>query len=71
MSLLGSFTPTYDANGNLTNEGVHSYAWDSDANLVTVDSIVTHDALGRMVEKNRGGSYTQIVYGPGATRSPP
>ncbi|PYV24820.1 MAG: hypothetical protein DMG27_11950 [Acidobacteria bacterium] len=25
---------------------------------------MTYDALGRMVEQNRSGSYTQIVYGP-------
>ena len=26
---------------------------------------LTYDALGRMVEQNRNGTYTQIVYGPG------
>ena len=26
---------------------------------------LTFDALDRMVEQNRSGSYTQIVYGPG------
>jgi RHS repeat-associated protein len=66
VSQVGGVTPTYDANGNLTYDGVHSYAWDSDANSVTIDSIgLTFDALDRMVEQNRGGSYTQIVYGPG------
>jgi len=25
---------------------------------------LTYDALGRMVEQNRSGAYTQIVYGP-------
>lgn len=26
---------------------------------------LTYDALGRMVEQNRNGAYTQVVYGPG------
>jgi RHS repeat-associated protein len=66
VSQVGGVTPTYDANGNLTYDGVHSYAWDSDANSVTIDSIgLTFDALDRMVEQARGTSYTQIVYGPG------
>lgn len=62
MSSLGS----YDANGNLTNDSLQSYAWDSDGNSVTVAGVnLTFDAFDRMVEQNRSGSYTQIVYGPG------
>ena len=29
---------------------------------------LAYDALGRMVEQNRGGSYTQIVYGPSGSK---
>jgi RHS repeat-associated protein len=66
VTQLGGLTPTYDANGNLTYDTVHNYTWDADANSVTIDSIgLTFDALDRMVEQNRGGSYTQVVYGPG------
>ena len=55
----------YDLNGNLTSDSLHAYAWDSDGNSVTIDSIgLTFDALDRMVEQNRSGSYTQIVYAP-------
>lgn len=70
MTTLGSFTPTYDGNGNLTNDNIHNYAWDADGHAVTVDSglsdavSVTYDGLGRMVEQNRGGAYTQIAYSP-------
>jgi RHS repeat-associated protein len=65
VSKVGSFTPGYDANGNLTSDSVQTYAWDSDGNSVTVGSVgLTFDALDRMVEQNRNGSYTQIVYGP-------
>jgi hypothetical protein len=50
----------------LTSDGVRSYTWDAEGKPVTIDSIgLTYDAQGRMVEQNRGGSYTQIVYGPG------
>jgi YD repeat-containing protein len=66
VTKVGNVTPGYDANGNLTSDGVHTYTWDADGNAVTIDSIdLTYDALDRMVEQNRSGSYTQIVYGPG------
>ena len=65
MTSLGSQTPTYDANGAFTFDTYHSYTWDSEGHAVTVDTMgLTYDALGRMVEQNRGGAYTQIVYGP-------
>jgi RHS repeat-associated protein len=58
-------TPTYDANGNLTNDVAHSYTWDADSRVLSVDTVnLTYDALGRMVEQNRSGTYTQIVYSP-------
>jgi RHS repeat-associated protein len=59
--------PYYDANGDLLKDGTHTYTWDADGNVVSLpnDSIgLTFDALDRMVEQNRSGSYTQIVYGP-------
>ena len=64
-SLPGNFTPTYDANGNVTNDSNHTYSWDSDGNSITVDGVgLTFDAFDRMVEQNRSGSYTEIVYAP-------
>ncbi len=56
---------TYDASGNTTHDNVHAYSWDVQGHAVSVDAIgLTYDALGRMVEQQRGSSYTQILYGP-------
>jgi RHS repeat-associated protein len=64
-ALPGNFTPTYDANGNVTNDSNHTYSWDVDGNSITVDSVgLTFDAFDRMVEQNRSGAYTEIVYAP-------
>ena len=65
MNQIGSSTPTYDANGNVTNDFLHTYAWDANGRPVTIDGVgVTYDALGRMVEQNRSGTYTQFEYSP-------
>ncbi|HET7206728.1 MAG TPA: RHS repeat-associated core domain-containing protein [Terriglobales bacterium] len=65
MTALPGFTPVYDSNGNLTSDSLHTYAWDSDNHPTTIDSVTaTYDALGRMVEQNKSGTYYQIVYGP-------
>jgi len=65
MTAIGSFTPTYDANGNVLNDSNHAYTWDTSSRPVTIDSVnLTYDALGRTVEQNRSGVYTQIAYAP-------
>ena len=65
ITSVGGFTPTYDADGNTTADPSNTYAWDSNGRPVTLDGVgLTYDALGRMVEQNRSGVYTQIVYGP-------
>ena len=65
ITSLPGITPTYDASGRMTYDGVHTYGWDAESKMVSVDSTtVTYDALGRMVEKNVSGTYTRIVYGP-------
>ena len=65
ISSIGSFTPSYDANGNVLNDSSNTYAWDSLGRPTTIDGVtVTYDALGRMVEQDKSGSYTQIVYDP-------
>jgi RHS repeat-associated protein len=78
MTLIGSLVPTYDANGNLTNDTSHAYTWDVEGKMLTVDYGTasgvcdTYDALGRMVEKATGTtcttSYTEIVYAPSGFR---
>ena len=67
-------TPTYDNNGQMTYDCVHNYTWDAEHKMHSVDAnpsscstsgeCLTYDALGRMVEKTVGSTYTQIVYGP-------
>ncbi|MGH7836875.1 MAG: hypothetical protein ACREQC_03510, partial [Candidatus Binataceae bacterium] len=69
MTEIGSSTPTYDANGNVTNDFLHTYTWDANARPVTIDGVgITYDALGRMAEQNRSGAYTQIVYSPAGSK---
>jgi RHS repeat-associated protein len=65
MTQIGSSTPTYDANGNVTNDFLHTYTWNAAGRPVTIDAVgVAYDALNRMVEQNRSGTYSQIVYSP-------
>jgi RHS repeat-associated protein len=65
MTSLGGYAPTYDANGNLTDDSVNAYSWDANGEAITVNGVdLTYDALGRMVEQNRSGVTTQVVYGP-------
>jgi len=51
----------YDLAGNLTSDGTHSYTWDAEGRLVTMDggttANITYNALGQMVQ-NGGGSTT-------------
>jgi len=67
---LPNGTPAYDANGNLTNDSFHTYAWDSDANLTTLGSstTLTSDALDRRVEQTTSGASTEILYGPDGSK---
>ena len=64
ISSLPGATISYDADGKLTSDGAHTYAWDADGNSITVDSTsITYDALDRAVEQTTGTSHTQVVYG--------
>jgi RHS repeat-associated protein len=78
ITTIGSLVPTYDLNGNLTNDTAHAYTWDSEGRMLSVDSGTsggvcdTYDAFGRMSEKATGtscsSSYTEIVYSPSGGR---
>jgi RHS repeat-associated protein len=69
MTAIGSLTPSYDANGNVLIDSLHNYAWDADGNSTAVDNVsLTFDALDRMIEQNRSGAYTQIVYDPSGAK---
>jgi RHS repeat-associated protein len=53
---------TYDNNGNLLTDTFHTYQWDSDNNLTTVDSLpTTYDAFGTEVEWKVGSAFYQSV----------
>jgi RHS repeat-associated protein len=46
-------------------DSLHSYAWDAEGRPGTIDTVgITYDALGRMAEQNRSGTYAQLVYAP-------
>ncbi len=70
ISSVGSTSASYDSDGNVLNDTVHSYAWDAEGHPLTVDSgqsngvSLAFDALGRMAEQHRTAGYTQIVYSP-------
>jgi RHS repeat-associated protein len=65
---------SYDANGNLLTDNVNTYTWDPNWGTMTTVSTgattvtSTYDALGRMVENNAGGSYSEFVYGPSGVK---
>ena len=66
ITQIGTSYPTYDANGNVLSDTAHTYVWDANGRPVTVDGVgLTYDALGRMVEQNKTGVYTEIAYAPG------
>lgn len=59
-------TLTYDANGNLTNDGVNTYQWDARNRLIGISGNVTasftYDALGRRLSKVVNGTNVQFAY---------
>jgi RHS repeat-associated protein len=65
ITALPGCSPTYDSNGNMTNDCAHTYATDTEGHTITIDSTsITYDALGRAVEWNVGSGYRQVVYDP-------
>ena len=66
ITSLPGATVTYGPDGNLLQDGAHTYTWDVNwGNISSVDGkSLSFDALGRMVEQASGASYTQILYGP-------
>ena len=65
MTSIGGQTPSYDSNGDVTNDFLNSYSWDANGRPVTVDGVgVTYDALGRIAEADESGTYYETVYSP-------
>ncbi|MDP3089955.1 MAG: RHS repeat-associated core domain-containing protein, partial [Nitrospira sp.] len=59
-------TLTYDANGNLTNDGLNTYQWDARNRLIGMSGGSTatfvYDPLGRRASKTINGTSTQFAY---------
>ncbi len=59
-------TQTFDANGNLTNDGTNTYTWDARNRLTAISGGVTasfaYDGLGRRKSKTIGGTTTGFWY---------
>jgi RHS repeat-associated protein len=57
-------TPTWDANGNLTSDGVRSYTWDARDRLTAIPSVANfaYDPFGRRQTATRGGIATSFLY---------
>jgi RHS repeat-associated protein len=56
---------TYDAAGNITNDGMHSFTYDAEGRIVSADAgsiASTYDAFGRRVRKVVSGSAKDYVY---------
>jgi RHS repeat-associated protein len=57
---------SYDPNGNLTSDGLHTFQW-SARNLLSsisgnVSAVFQYDALGRRRARSAGGTTTQFMY---------
>ena len=66
---IGSATPNYDANGNLTFDGTFTYGYDAESRLISVaqggTQIATYayDGRGRRKSRTAGGATTVYVTG--------
>jgi RHS repeat-associated protein len=66
MTGFGGQPLTYDANGNLTNDGTNTYAWDARNHLTGISGVTSaafiYDGVGRRSGKNMNGAATQFLY---------
>ncbi len=57
---------TYSSKGNLTGDGTHTYQWDAENRVISVDTgttaSYTYNALDERVEKQVGTAYTEVFY---------
>lgn len=59
----GGTSFTYDANGNLTNDGTRTYAWNARDELTAVTAAsFAYDALGRRRSRTTGSVTTTYLY---------
>jgi hypothetical protein len=66
LTQFGPSILTYDANGNLSGGGTHTYTWDARNRLVGISGGVSasfqYDAFGRRVAKTIGAATTNYLY---------
>jgi len=65
-SAVGSVTPTYDANGDLTSDGTFTYGYDAENRLISasgtgLSAAYAYDAQGRRKSKTVNGTTTIYV----------
>jgi len=66
---IGSVTPTYDGNGNLTYDGTFTYGYDAESRLISASGAgnsasYAYDALGRRKSKTVNGATTIFAQDP-------
>ena len=67
QATFGGQALTYDNNGNLTNDGVNSYTWNTRDQLIStsgpgLNATFQYDALGRRINKTINGASTSFLY---------
>ncbi|MFN0157205.1 MAG: RHS repeat-associated core domain-containing protein [Bacteroidota bacterium] len=63
-------SPTYDANGNMTSDGMRAFTYDHMDRLTGVFDVATtaaytYDAFGRRIQKDVNGTITKYLYNGG------
>ena len=69
LTQWGSRSPAYDFNGNLLNDGVNSYSWNSRNQLSSMNAGITtfiYDSFGRRVEASVSGGNAKVFLYDGA-----
>ena len=65
LTQWGSISPTYDLNGNLQNDGVSSYSWNSRNQLASMNGgtdVFTYDSFGRRIAKSISSTAKVYLY---------
>jgi YD repeat-containing protein len=66
MTQFESLSLAYDANGNLTSDGTHTYTWDARNHLASIRGAerasIAYDPLGHRVAKTIGAATTNYLY---------
>ena len=60
----GTQSPTWDANGSLSSDGLNAYTWDARNRMTAIGSLASfvYDAFGRRVSATKSGTTTAYPY---------